>query len=336
MRALVVGPAAAWSTADVFHGWVQGLTECGVQVESFDLMNRLVYYGQAAIYDTELTTVEKRLTVAEAHQAVTEDLFGAVYKYQPDVVFIVHGANVDWAMVAEIRVPVVLILTECPYENENQLVMAAAAEPSLILVNDPTDASVFETVAPTFYLPHAYDPKVHYPGTPSRDCVFVGTGFDNRIDFMSRVDWSGIDLELGGMWAKAEGTILEPYIIHPGDLAGCVENTATADMYRNSRTSFNIYRADSHGDHSTADGWAMGPRETELAACGTWFARQSRPEGDELFPMLPVFEDPEELGDILRWALTHETERAAAAAQAHAAIVDRTFAGNAHRALARL
>ena len=319
----------------MFHGWCQGLQDNGVEVVPFDLANRLVYYGNAAIFDDDLTRVVKKLTVPEAHTAVTDDLFGCLYQVDPDVVFVVHGANVDWSMLAEIRCPVVLILTECPYENENQLVMADAARPQLILVNDITDASVFKSVAPTFYVPHSYDPKVHYRGTPSTDCVFVGTGFPNRVDFMGRVDWSGIDLSLGGMWGEANGTNLARFVVHD-NANECVDNKVTADLYRSARTSFNISRADVHGEHSTADGWAMGPREVELAACGTWFARQSRPEGDDLFPMLPVFEDPAELGDLIRWALAHPTEREAAVVAAHAAVADRTFARAAASALARI
>ena len=77
----------------------------------------------------------------------------------------------------------------------------------------------------------------------------------------------------------------------------------------------------------------MGPREVELAACGTFFARESRAEGDGLFPMLPTFTEPTELADIIRWALTHPDERFAAAQQARAAIVDRTFDNHAAQLL---
>jgi hypothetical protein len=70
-----------------------------------------------------------------------------------------------------------------------------------------------------------------------------------------------------------------------------------------------------------------------MAACGLFFARDPRPESDELFPMLPSFTSPDEAGDIIRWALRHPRVRAELAAKARAAIEDRTFDANAKRLL---
>jgi spore maturation protein CgeB len=112
----------------------------------------------------------------------------------------------------------------------------------------------------------------------------------------------------------------------------CMDNTVTADLYRSAKVSANLYRKE-HSDQSHADGWAMGPREVELAACGTFFLREARPEGDDLFPMLPTFETPEEFSDQLRWWLTHDTERVEAAGLARKAIADRTFTNTAARLL---
>ncbi len=77
----------------------------------------------------------------------------------------------------------------------------------------------------------------------------------------------------------------------------------------------------------------MGPREVELAACGAFFLRNPRGEGDELFPMLPTFTQPDEFSELLRWWLTHDAARTDAAIRAQAAIVDRTFANTAARLL---
>jgi hypothetical protein len=112
------------------------------------------------------------------------------------------------------------------------------------------------------------------------------------------------------------------------------DNDETANIYRGTKASFNLYRLETNGNlNDTADGWAMGPREIELAACGTWFARQSRPESDATFPMLPTFASPEELGDQLRWALANPELRHNAAELACRAVADRTFPNNARRLL---
>jgi hypothetical protein len=52
--------------------------------------------------------------------------------------------------------------------------------------------------------------------------------------------------------------------------------------------------------------------------------------------MLPTFDSPEELGDLLRWAKAHPDQRRIAAEGARAAIADRTFPKNAERLLSAL
>jgi hypothetical protein len=77
----------------------------------------------------------------------------------------------------------------------------------------------------------------------------------------------------------------------------------------------------------------MGPREVELAALGVAFLRDPRGEGDELLPMLPTFDGPDDFADKLRWWLSHDRERDEAALKAQAAVADRTFANHAAQLL---
>jgi spore maturation protein CgeB len=116
---------------------------------------------------------------------------------------------------------------------------------------------------------------------------------------------------------------------------GCVDNDQTAGIYRQSRCGINFYRREAEDAHA-GEGWAVGPREVELAACGTWFTRDPRPESDELFPMLPAFTGPAEASEQIRWALAHPGAREKAAALAREAITDRTFTSHARRLLAIL
>jgi hypothetical protein len=73
----------------------------------------------------------------------------------------------------------------------------------------------------------------------------------------------------------------------------------------------------------------------ELAATGCFFLREPRPEGDELFPMLPRFDSPEQFQALLRYWLARPDDRRRRADEARAAIEDRTFINNA-RTLLRL
>jgi hypothetical protein len=233
---------------------------------------------------------------------------------------------------------VVIIHTEEPYEVERELALAAHAD--LNLINDPTHLARFEAVAPTVWSPHAYRPSIHHPGQGvpalASDFSFVGTGFPSRRWFLETLAsggyLNGLDVLLAGNWnGVVEGSVLWP-LLASGDPEECVDNDQTADIYRSSRVGMNLYRRE-HDAGSDASGLTLGPREVEMAACGLFFLRDPRPEGDELFPMLPTFADPGDAGEKLRWWLDHDDQRRVAAGQAYAAIHDRTFATSAKKLL---
>ena len=224
-------------------------------------------------------------------------------------------------------------MTESPYEESRQFLIAPHFD--AVALNDPTNIDQYATLTTAVYTPHAYRPDIHFEGEAHEDyrsdCVFVGTGYPSRVAFLERCNFDGIDLALAGNWQNVP-TVLADRVVH--DLEDCIDNAQTAELYRGAKTSFNIYRTENNGDISDgADGWSVGPREIELAASGTWFARQSRGESDELFPMLPTFNSPEELGELIRWALENPVERQIAAQQAKRVVTDRTFPMNARKLL---
>jgi hypothetical protein len=211
--------------------------------------------------------------------------------------------------------------------------MAVAAAADLNLLNDPVNIELFRSIAPTLYVPHAYRPKVHYPGDRPRtgpDLAFIGTGYASRIGFLERMDLAGLDVLLGGNWEQLDdASPLRQFVGH--EPSECVDNAVAADMYRQARAGLNLYRRESVDGN--ADGWAMGPREVEMAACGLFFLRDPRGEGDEVLPMLPTFATPEDAGEELRWWLAHDWERDRVAAAALDAVSDRTFTRNAQSLL---
>jgi spore maturation protein CgeB len=336
VRATVVGPIADWATMDVAQGWVSGLCDVGVETSFFNLGDRFIYYRSAIVHDETTGALVKQMSHAEAGEATTLGLMASIYRFQPDVVFIVHGSHVAPHLVRELRCKVVLIMTESPYEDDAQARYAAACEPDMILLNDPANGAVFDAIAPSFYLPHAYNPLIHHRGSSDHksDVCFIGTGFGNRLELFEQTDWDGIDLALGGIWAMGEKSPLAPFVVNGGE---CVDNHVTADWYRGTKIGVNTYRGVAIGDEaSTIHGVAIGPRECEMAACGTFFLRESRPESDELFPFLPSFDGPEELGALVREWLPQDDERRRLGLLAQQAVADRTFANHAVRALKRL
>lgn len=342
MRWLIVQPGPSWSVQDVYAGWCEALEELGEHVIRWNLDDRLAFYEHALIDigDPEPSgqlKLRKALTAEQATELAINGLAAALWKTNPDVLLLVCGFFVPPQLLDQARAygtRVVIIHTEEPYEVERELKLAAHAD--LNLITDPTNLARFLDIAPTVYAPHAYRPTVHHPGpgTPALECdfAFVGTGFNSRRQFFTRMlevgAFTGRDVLLGGNWVgMTDDHPLRPYI-GSEDPEKCVDNTDTATIYRSAQVGINLYRRE-HDDGGHAAGWSMGPREVEMAACGMFFLRDPRPEGDEVFPMLPTFASPEEAAEHLDWWLTHPSTAATVAAAAHDAIVDRTFRNSA-------
>lgn len=335
MRVLAVHPGCAFSVADVYEGWVEGLGEIGCTVGAFDLEARLRFYTEAHLRrDGEWTPAFDRPEAVV--EMLGKSISAACYEFAPDVVLVVSAFYVPLGLLDIIRArgtKVVLHHTEEPYQLERELARAGHAD--LNLINDPTHLEAFRAVAPTVYMPHAYRPPLHRPRPASPDLVsdfaFCGTGYESRIAFLEAVDFSGIDVALAGNWmGTREDSPLRRFLVH--DVAECFLNGDTADLYASTKASMNLYRREADRPE-LAEGWACGPREIELAASATFFLREPRGESDELFGMLPTFDGPEDFGQKLRWWLQRDDMRAEATSLARAAVADRTFGNHAAQLL---
>lgn len=337
-KVLVVHPGAHFSVADVHRGIVRGLQENGCDVAEYNLDARLEFWARAHVRGDDDNYVKACADENVAFTLATEGIEVTCYEWWPDIVILVSGFFIPpklWGVLARRPHHVVYWCTESPYEDDRQARGARYAD--TVILNDPTNIDWYraEINERTFYLPHSYDPAVHHTGPVDPDLAcdfsFVGTGFPSRVEWLEKVDWTGINAKLAGNWQSVtDDSPLLPLLMHPR--GECIDNADTARLYRASKTSLNLYRKE-HSEGAHADGWAMGPREVELAACGTFFFRESRGEGDELFPMLPIVSSPEAFSDELRWWLSHDKQRENAAAAARAAIADRTFKTTAARLL---
>ena len=334
-RALVVRPGPQFSVADVARGWVEGLRANDVEVVDFNFDDRLNFFHAAHLnHDGEW----RQAFPDPEHSAriAAEGLKAACYELWPDVVLIVSGFFVPPDVLHLIRSrqrKLVMLHTESPYEDDKQMVRAQYVDFNVL--NDPTNLEQFRQIGPSDYIPHAYDPALHHPQPPVDDArsdfCFVGTGYPSRIEFFERCDFTGIDVALAGNWEGAIDSPLAKFLAH--DIEECCPNDQAATLYASTKASANLYRKEAT---ASADGWAMGPREVEMAAMGTFFLREPRGEGDEILSMLPTFDSPEDFTEKLRWWLDHDTTRDAAADLARQAVADRTFAKNAARLLSLL
>lgn len=342
---MIVHPGPQFSVHDVYKGWHEALTDMGIRTHEYNLQDRLAFYEHAYLYTGQEDgeghkEFRKALHRDDVVAMASNGVLSTAYQFWPDVVLIVSCIYIPPNVIDVMRDrghKIVMLFTESPYEEPRQLEIAEHAD--LSLLNDPLRLDDYDKAGlPAVYMPHAYRPRLHYPG-PGKDelrtdFAFIGSGFPTRIKFFERMmkagAFEGIDVTLGGNWQWAhEHSPVRDLISH--DPKECVDNETAAMVYRSARVGLNFYRRED--DDVYHDGIACGPREIEMAACGLFFLRDSRPESDELFPMLPTFDSPEDAAEQLRWWLAHDTEREEAALKARAAVRPRTFGANAQKLL---
>jgi spore maturation protein CgeB len=271
-----------------------------------------------------------------------------LYTFWPQMVFFVSAFFTTPAQLQLIRNrshKIVMLHTESPYQDEEQMNRGQFAD--LNLLNDPASIEAWKQLdVPVMYQPHSYDPDLHRPHANllekladegyDSDFSFIGTIFESRKQFFEALreatdGFEGINVAMGGNgWSQEymNGSPLLDYIGHPREM--CVDNTETARVYRNSKVGINFYRREGETTFN-GEGWSMGPREVEMAACKLPFLRDPRPEGDELLHMLPRYHSPEEAAEQLKWLLAHEDARQKMADEAFEAIRERTFLNHAKK-----
>lgn len=335
MRWLACAPGPNFSVQDVHAGYVEALRAAGEKVVEYPLGAALTFYDSVLVQHGP-QTFRKALSAEQATELAADRLAGALYKVRPDVLLLTSGFFVDSDVLDVARrdgVKVVAILTEQPYELTRELELARHCD--VVLLTDPINLAQFAEVCTAVHAPHCYRPAVHTPGPPDPvlacDFAFVGTGYPSRIRFFEEMDLDGLDVILAGNWqALAEDHPLRAYVPHGTE--DCLDNTQAVELYRSARVGINLYRREAESPDQV-QGWAVGPREIEMAAIGAFYLRDPRPEGDELLPMLPVFHSPAEASELLLWHLIRPHERAALAAKAREAVADRTFDNAAARLL---
>lgn len=333
MKILAIAPAPNFSVADVHRGWVSALRRAGHQVLNFDTGKYLNFYEDA------FRAMDLDIDPVQVAYVASQSIAAWAYEHHPDLVLITSGFFVPPQLYPMFRAAgshVVLLVTEAPYEDAKQIKYAPLCD--VVLLNDPTNLDAYAEHTRAVYVPHAHDPAIHHPRQPvdtaRSDFAFVGTGYPSRIRFFEAVDWTDIDLTLAGNWQGLDDSSpLADHVAH--DRSECCDNTDATILYASTKASANLYRREGVG-HDSHQGWSMGPREVELAACGTFFLREARPESDQVLSMLPTFDGPEDFEEKLRWWLAHDTQRQNAATRARAAVADRTFDMNVARLMQQL
>jgi Glycosyl transferases group 1 len=342
LRVLLIEPGASWSTADVSAGLLYGLDRAAVSVVRYRLDAR-IERSNRELYSRWRRVKRNRPDIGKPNaadvffQAGSDALTMALYHGVDAVIAVsamyLHPAIIRLMKMAGLRV--FLLFTESPYDLPAELDLARIV--AGCWTNERSSLRAFRGVTPASgYLPHAWHPERHTPipqpgdeRVPAHDVVFVGSAFQERIDWLHRIDWTGIDLGLYGMWeALARKDPLQQYV--RGQIT---DNRVTAALYRRAKITINLYR--------TSRGWgpaapqiayaeSLNPRAYELAACGAFHLSTYRAEVPEVFgDLVPTFAHPDEASALIRQWLAQPEERAAIAAQLPACVAEMSWTARA-------
>lgn len=346
MKILLIEPGASWSTADVSAGLLYGLERAGVSIIRYrldtriDRANRWLYSNWRRARKAT-PTIEKPNTADVFYQAGVGALEMAL-RAQVDLVMVVsamflHPDVIHLMKRAGLRVAV--LFTESPYDSAKEVEVAGIIDGCW--TNERSVLKVFREANPhSGYMPHGWHPDRHKPGpqpgdeqVKAHDVVFVGSAFQERITWLSAIDWTGIDLGLYGMWdALGAKHPLRKYV--HGDI---VTNLTTAALYRRAKVGLNLYR--------TSMGWgkdapqirhaeSLNPRAYELAACGAFHLSTYRSEISDVFgDRVPTFQTPEEASALIRSWLANPDGRQDIAAQLPACVAEMSWASRAAQIL---
>jgi spore maturation protein CgeB len=345
MRLLLVHPGADYSTADVFHGLAEALARAGHAVGVYALNGHLELAARyLALQQARLRRMDpnepRRLGVEATMSKASEGALLVALRGRADAVLIVSALFFHPSalfLLRAARMPVGLLFTESPYQDEEQADYAALA--SVCWTNDRGSVERLRRAnARTHYLPAAYRAGVHCPGrppadVPRHDALFIGTLFRERAELLAAVDWTGIDLGIYGSFDAIDRRSALYRRLAPHVRGGVMDNARAIQLYRAAKIVLNPYRTSVfHGSDAHVEGESLNPRAYELAACGAFQLSSDRPEIRAVFGEdVPTFRDAEEMADLVRAFVNQPDLRAHMAASARRRIAGATFDARARQ-----
>jgi hypothetical protein len=331
MKLLMVHPGASISTHDVYVNITAALRDRGHELYEYALDGRIERSGAWLHYCWHKggKKPEMKPTSSDILYHAGEELVARALRVMPEWVVVVSGMYLHpdiLILLRRAKLRTAILFTESPYDDERQVRLLPHVQ--LAWTNERLSA-----INGVHYLPHAFNREQHrpdaehlYEDVPRHQVVFIGTCFDERIELLKSVDWTGIDLALYGNWGDNLGSRhrLRKYI--KGDY---VDNTYATSLYRNADIGLNLYRT-SKGFGKDAPRIAraesLNPRAYELAATGCFTISDHRDEVTEIFgDLVPTFNGPVELRQLIVKWLADGDGRARVRAQLPDAVRNHTW-----------
>jgi spore maturation protein CgeB len=336
VKIVLIWPSAEFSTFDVAHGIRAGLVAEGHEVVDYRLYQRIKLMARA--FDAmapqgELADLE--MICKHASEGLVQKVIESGARWVMGVAGMGLHPNALWAL-RRIGVKIAMWFTEAPYDSVDNRELHLAQFCDLAFVNERTSVDQFQGVLDragnggrALYLRHAFDPDVHKAGEadPEHACdvLLVGTGFVERQALLEAIDWTGIDLRLGGLWAGIGGGFQAAHRLAPCVRYPCLNNRDVVKLYHSAKIVINPHRFAAGAESSN-------PRTWEVAACGAFQIADCRAEITEVLgDAVPTYSPgvPWQLAAMIRRYLADPAERRRLADRARERVQGETFAARA-------
>lgn len=331
MKILLAYPGPRHSTFDVAAGYERALRATGAEVEPYQYHSFIEYYECANRVWNERRP-EFAANPGDDLYFASEHLVVKAVEFVPDVVLVIAGGALHrraFDLLYRLRLPVVVLLTESPYQDTMQGNIIRHPAVVAALTNERLSAAPLAETAgkPVAYLPHAYDPARHFPQAVGADyqtdVYFHGTLWPEREALFAGLDALPYRVKIGG------GRLSD--IANYG--AQTLPNDELAQYYCGTRIALNHHRV--HTAETPRPAESLGPRAYEIAACGAFqLCDATRPELFELLGgTVGTYRDAADLRDKITYWLRRDAERERMAANARAHVQACTFAARAKNVL---
>ncbi|RLC82302.1 MAG: hypothetical protein DRJ03_19250 [Chloroflexi bacterium] len=343
MKILIAFPGPRHSTIDVANGWSAALAELGHDVTEFRFSYLIDFFITAyqAWERAHPNNPGAKFTNEQWQAAASKQLIVQAVHDRPDIVLMISGMQyhpIAFRLLHNLKIPIVLILTESPYMDNRQLLMMDRGGANLTFTNDKASVKPLSGFCPVVYLPHSYNPATHYSGPAhgdyETDIYFCGTLFPDRLEQFSELlsDRSHMQTEY------------DAYIIGPTNHRGGVElidNAENAEWYRGTKIALNHHRVwmgDLRADEGTLPGgaaYSLNPRAYEIAACGAFqLCDDQRPELKKVFgDSIATYNGKADMMDKIKYYLAHDAERKQMAKRANELVRNCAFINRAQEIL---
>ena len=315
-------------------GYDKALRALGHTVEAFHYHKYLQFYD-VALQEQAKTNPDYQRDHEDPFFLASERVALRAVDFVPDVVLVIAGGALHrraHELIHKLSVPIVLLLTESPYLDAFQAKIVTKGFVAATLTNDRNSVGVLRemTGGKVEYLPHAYDPGVHYPGPGddklATDIFFHGTLWPEREALFAPLRELP-RAQIGG------------YTLDTTEMAkDVIPNPLLAELYRSTKIALNHHRMYTESDTAAIqDGqaYSLGPRAYEIAACGAFqLCDDTRPELREVFgDSVVTYYDAADLRRKIDYYLRRDCERVDHALRAWYAVQRCTFEDRAHNIL---